>query len=268
VSDPSIAFIGAGNMAHALISGLIDAGRDPQGLHASDPDEGQRNNIRALGVRVFENNNAALEGADIVLLAVKPQAARSVVQALELRHSQLLISICAGVAVRHLREWTQATQPIVRCMPNTPALLRAGITALCANEQVSDAQRSQAQMLLSAVGRVVWVNEEADLDAITAVSGSGPAYFFYLMDAMIDAGVRLGLPADLAATLTVETALGAARMATETKTPPGILRANVTSPGGTTEAALKSLDEAHTHEHVVSALREAALRARTLAEEL
>ena len=262
------AFIGAGNMARALIGGLVEAGQDPATLRASDPVEASRAAADALGVATFEDNNRAIEDADVVVVAVKPQVAQAVVSALTLTPRQLIISICAGVTDGHLRAWTSSAQPVVRCMPNTPALLGAGITALSANEHVDATQASLAEGLLSAVGSAVWVEQEAELDAVTAVSGSGPAYFFYLMEAMIESGKALGLSDALATQLTVDTALGAARMARESGETPAQLRINVTSPGGTTEAALRTLDARDSRAAVVDALTAAAERARELAKEL
>jgi pyrroline-5-carboxylate reductase len=261
------AFIGAGNMARSLISGLVGAGADPADIRAGDPLPAQRDAAAALGVTVTADNAAAVSGADIVVLAVKPQALRGVLSALPIEPGQLLISIAAGVPLRALEAWAPAGTPIVRCMPNTPALLGAGITGLYGNAHVSAAQRRQADALLSAAGATVWVADEALLDAVTAVSGSGPAYFFYLMEAMIDAGEALGLDRATASALTLQTALGAARMACEGGDPPATLRANVTSPGGTTARALSILDAAEVDAAVRRAVMGAAERARELAEE-
>jgi len=167
-----------------------------------------------------------------------------------------------------LDRWTPAGTPIVRCMPNTPSLLGAGITGMFANAAVSEAQREAADAVLSSAGRTLWVEDEDALDAVTGVSGSGPAYFFYLMEAMIDAGVELGLSREAATTLTLETAYGAARMAREGDDPPARLRANVSSPGGTTERAVSILEAAHFRDTVGQAVAGAAQRARELAEDI
>ena len=268
MSDANIAFVGAGNMARALIAGMLDSGRAPADICASDPDPDQRAQTAALGVTCHADNNTAVAEAGIVVLAVKPQVARQVTSGIDFAPGQLLISICAGVPEQQLAEWAQPADAIVRCMPNTPALLRAGITALHAAPAVSDTQKQAAEAILGAVGTAVWVDAERDLDAVTAVSGSGPAYFFYLMEAMIRAGEQMGLSAALAEQLTTATALGAARMALETDTDPATLRVQVTSPGGTTQAALEHLEAQAVAEHVVAALKAARNRAETLSKEL
>lgn len=265
--DPSIAFVGGGNMARSLISGLIGAGRDPARIRVSDPLPAQRELLEELGVVAEESNDAAVSGADVVVLAVKPQVLGTAVKGLSLNADQLLLSIAAGVPTRAITGWSAPDQPIVRAMPNTPALLGAGVTGLYANAAVSAGHRTQAAAILSAVGRIVWVDEEAKLDAVTAVSGSGPAYFFYLMEAMIEAGVGQGLDVETATVLTLETAYGAALMARERTEAPGTLRVNVTSPGGTTEAALEALEAADTAAIVRRALDRAAARSRELAQE-
>jgi pyrroline-5-carboxylate reductase len=268
VNQPLIAFVGAGNMAFSLISGLVAAGRAPERLRASDPVPAQLEPIARLGVTTTTDNAAAVAGADAVVLAVKPQVMASVVSGLDLAPDQLVISIAAGVPIAALERWTSPALAIVRCMPNTPALLGAGMTGLYANARVNAAQREAAAAILAAAGKTLWVPEESLLDAVTAVSGSGPAYFFYLMEAMIEAGEALGLDREAAALLTLETALGAARMAREGSDPPARLRANVTSPGGTTERALSILDAAGTREAIARAVAGAAARAKELAEEL
>ena len=267
LKDPHISFIGGGNMAQCLLRGLINAGRDGDSLTASDPDAGCREAVAGLGANAMERNQDAVDRADVVVLAVKPQALPSVLDGLRMPADRLLVSICAGVPIAGIAAATAADQPIVRTMPNTPALLRAGVTALCASDSVSEAQRGLAEGILAAVGKTVWVEDEALLDAVTAVSGSGPAYFFHLMEAMIEAGRKLGLPDDLAATLTVETALGAALMARQGDAAPGELRRRVTSPGGTTEAALNTLNRRQVHESVIEALGAACGRSRELARE-
>jgi pyrroline-5-carboxylate reductase len=262
-----ITFIGAGNMATSLIRGLIASGHDAAAIRASDPAPEQLRKIAELGIATSGDNNAQLRGADVVILAVKPQVMASVAGGLtELGADQLLVSIAAGVPMSSLAGWTSIEQPIVRCMPNTPALLGAGVTALCANGRVSPAQKELAESVLATAGRTLWVSPEDQLDAVTAVSGSGPAYFFYLMEAMIEAGQALGLSAETAATLTLETARGAALMALEGP-PPAQLRANVTSPGGTTQAALEVLEAADCRGIINAAVAAAADRSRELAIE-
>jgi pyrroline-5-carboxylate reductase len=268
LSNVPIAFIGGGNMARSLISGLIGAGSDADLIIVSDPVASQRALLSELGVRTTASNTDAIEDAGVVVLAVKPQVLGDVLEAtVGIRSEQLLVSIAAGVPVEAMVRRTHADQPVVRCMPNTPALLGAGITALFANESVSDSQRQLAEQILSAAGRTLWVKDESRLDAVTAVSGSGPAYFFYLMEAMIEAGVGQGLDEETATVLTLETAYGAAMMARERSQTPAVLRANVTSPGGTTAAALNILDEAGTGDIIKRALAGAQARSRELAKE-
>jgi pyrroline-5-carboxylate reductase len=263
-----IAFIGAGNMASSLISGLIAQGHSAANIRASDPDAAQLGKLDALGIKTCPTNDEAVAAADLVVLAVKPQVLGTVLEELTtLTAEQLLISIAAGVPVASLQAWTRPDQAVVRCMPNTPALLSAGITALYANTRTTSTQRALAETVLAAAGKTLWVDEESLLDAVTAVSGSGPAYFFYLMEAMVDAGVALGLDAQTAATLTIETAYGAALMAREPGAEPAVLRANVTSPGGTTQRALSILEAADSRGIINAALAGAAERARELAIE-
>lgn len=263
-----ITFIGAGNMARSLINGLLNSGYPGSAITASDPLASQRESLAALGIQALEDNNVACADADIIVLAVKPQVLGAVIGAIStIRPDQLLISIAAGVPVASLSAWTSADQAIVRCMPNTPALMGAGITALYSNEQVSKSQRQLAERILDAAGKTLWVDTEDLLDAVTAVSGSGPAYFFYLMEAMIEAGTRLGLDAATARKLTIETAYGAAVMAREGSENPTTLRQNVTSPGGTTERALSILDAAGVKDTLNAALAGAMSRSQELAEE-
>ncbi len=267
-SDVCLAFIGAGNMANSLIQGLLADGAKPGQFRVADPVEAQRNKLEAQGVPTFTDNNAAVQDADVIVLAVKPQVAGEVMRALTaLRPEQLLVSIAAGIDLRSLTAWTNSAQAIVRCMPNTPALLGAGMSGLFANDNCSDAQRQAAQDVLSAAGKTLWVLEEQALDAVTAVSGSGPAYFFLLMEAMIEAGTALGLDEATAIELTLQTAYGAARMAQESDASPAVLRQNVTSPGGTTAAALEVMQAAGFSTTVKHALDAADRRAAELARE-
>lgn len=267
MQDMTIAFIGAGNMARSLASGLLAAGAGPERVRAADPAPAQRAQFAELGCATFADNEAAVADADVVVLAVKPQVLGAVLSDLRLGPQQLLISIAAGVPLAALQSWSPPGTAIVRCMPNTPALLGAGITGLFANPAVTEAQRARSEAILASAGQTLWVAREDLLDAVTAVSGSGPAYFFYLMEAMIDAGERLGLDRDSATRLTLQTALGAARMACEGSDPPARLRANVTSPGGTTERALSILDGAAVHDAIERAVAGAAQRAAELAKE-
>ena len=263
-----VTFIGAGNMARALLTGLLDSGFPAEHLCASDPDPQQRARMTTLGIPTEADNAPAIANADAIVLAVKPQIMKPVLRSLDtLQSDQLLISIAAGVPIAAIAAVFDRDQPIVRCMPNTPALLRQGVTALVANQQASPAQQQLAGKILGAAGTIHWLAKESALDAVTAVSGSGPAYFFYLLEAMIDAGVALGLSPALARSLATETALGAARMAREGDTEPAELRRNVTSPGGTTERALNVLNAANVNNAMIDAMKQAAARSQELAEE-
>ncbi|MGH8349760.1 MAG: pyrroline-5-carboxylate reductase [Pseudomonas sp.] len=270
MSKTRIAFIGAGNMAASLIGGLRAKGLEAAQIRASDPGEETRTRVSAEhGIETFADNAQAIVGADVVVLAVKPQAMKAVCEALRpsLKPDQLVVSIAAGITCASMNNWLGA-QPIVRCMPNTPALVRQGASGLFATAEVSAEQRQQAQELLSAVGIALWLNEEQQLDAVTAVSGSGPAYFFLLIEAMTAAGVKLGLPADIAAQLTLQTALGAAHMAVSSDVDAAELRRRVTSPAGTTEAAIKSFQAGGFEALVETALGAAAHRSAEMAEQL
>lgn len=263
----TITFIGAGNMAMSLIQGLLQQGVAPTSIRATDPQEDQLQRFAATGITTFTSNDAGIDGADLVVLAVKPQLAARVLTSLALSESQLLVSIAAGISLQSLSAWTSPAQPIVRCMPNTPALVGAGMTALFANAACNSAQQQHAENLLAAAGKVLWVATEQQLDAVTAVSGSGPAYFFYLMEAMIDAGTALGLERTLATQLTLQTAYGAAVMAQQGEDDPATLRHNVTSPGGTTQAALELMSKRELAQTVEAALTAAATRSAELAAE-
>ena len=270
MSKTRIAFIGAGNMAASLIGGLRAKGLEAEQIRASDPGAETRSKVAAEhGIAVFADNAEAIKDAEVVVLAVKPQAMKAVCEAIRpnLKPNQLVVSIAAGITCSSMNNWLGA-QPIVRCMPNTPALLRQGVSGLFATAEVSAEQRQQAEELLSAVGIALWLDEEQQLDAVTAVSGSGPAYFFLLIEAMTAAGVKLGLPADIAAQLTMQTALGAAHMAVASDVDAAELRRRVTSPAGTTEAAIKSFQAGGFEALVEKALGAAAHRSAEMAEQL
>ena len=263
-----LAFIGAGNMASSLIQGLLSNGANARNISVADPMVEQRDKLSELGVNTFADNDDAIAEADAIVLAVKPQVAQPVLSGLGvLTPAQLVVSIAAGINLTSLNNWTDPAQPVVRCMPNTPALLGEGMSALYANPHCSAIQRELAESILSAAGETLWVTEEHQLDAVTAVSGSGPAYFFLLMEAMIDAGAELGLDRATATQLTLQTALGAALMAKQSDDPPSILRQNVTSPGGTTQAALQVMTEQGLAQTIAAALQAANNRASELAEE-
>ncbi|MDZ5604015.1 pyrroline-5-carboxylate reductase [Pseudomonas sp. RP23018S] len=270
MSKTRIAFIGAGNMAASLIGGLRAQGMDAAQIRASDPGADTRTRLQAEhGIEVFEDNAQAVADADVVVLAVKPQVMKAVCQSLapSLGQHQLIVSIAAGITCASLQAWLGEV-PVVRCMPNTPSLLRKGASGLYATEQVSAEQHEQAETLLCAVGTVLWLEQEQQIDAVTAVSGSGPAYFFLLIEAMTAAGEKLGLPRETASQLTLQTALGAAHMAAASEHDAAELRRRVTSPGGTTEAAINSFQNNGFQTLVDQALEAAAQRSAALAEEL
>ncbi len=266
--SPVVAFIGGGNMARSLIGGMIARGADPSRVRVAEPVEALRQSLHAdFGVRGFATAAEAVEGATVWLLAVKPQVMRVVcaeIAATAQDTRPVAISIAAGITSRQLSDWLGGGIAAVRAMPNTPALLGAGITGLFANQQVDATQRDQAARLLDAVGRTVWIEDEVQMDAVTAVSGSGPAYVFLLAEAMQAAGVRQGLPAETARRLANQTLLGAARMLTEMDEPADVLRKQVTSPGGTTQAAIETFEQGGLRELVDRAVTAATLRGREL----
>lgn len=261
-----IAFIGSGNMASALIGGLIADGTAPSDLIASDPDANRRAGLAAsAGIRTLDDNLNAAREADVLVLAVKPQVLKRVVNelrpALERQHP-LVISIVAGIRCTAIEAWCGTTLPLIRAMPNTPAMIQVGASVLYAAAEVSAAQRDSAERILRAVGLVRWVDDEDLMDTVTALSGSGPAYFFLVMEAMEAAATELGLAEDTARLLTLQTALGAARMAIESSEHPAALRAKVTSPGGTTERALQSFEQDGIREvfkHALTAARDRSI---------
>ncbi|MEK9648132.1 MAG: pyrroline-5-carboxylate reductase [Gammaproteobacteria bacterium] len=265
----SIAFIGAGNMASALIDGLLADGWKADQIRASDTDQARLDLLGQKRVITSSDNSAVVSGADAIILAVKPQVIQDVLKPLKesLESSScLLISIAAGITMDNLQSWTHPEQAIVRCMPNTPALVQLGASALFANAQCSDEQRQLANNLLKAVGVVSWLKQESDMAAVTALSGSGPAYFFLLIEAMQEAAIELGLDKKTAELLCQQTALGAARLAQSSDVDVSELRRRVTSPGGTTEAALRQFESDDFNAMVARALAKAAQRSRELAE--
>ncbi|WP_180014362.1 MULTISPECIES: pyrroline-5-carboxylate reductase [Acinetobacter] len=264
----NISFIGGGNMAQALIGGLISQGLPATRITVSDPVEKVRSLLAEKEVNVTDDNIAAIKDADIVLFAVKPQVLAGVLKPLQgLLDGKLVISIVAGAEIATLSALL-GTDRIVRVMPNTPALVQTGAHGLFANEEVSNDDRELASQVLASTGLTIWVNSEAQIDAVTAVSGSGPAYFFYMMESMIRAGKNLGLDEKVATALTLQTALGAAQMAINSSNTPAELRKNVTSPNGTTQAALEVFDRAQISQNIQAALAAAQKRSQELAQEL
>lgn len=264
----NISFIGGGNMAQALIGGLISQGLPATRITVSDPVEKVRSLLAEKEVNVTDDNIAAIKDADIVLFAVKPQVLAGVLKPLQgLLDGKLVISIVAGAEIATLSALL-GTDRIVRVMPNTPALVQTGAHGLFANEEVGNDDRELASQVLASTGLTIWVNSEAQIDAVTAVSGSGPAYFFYMMESMIRAGKNLGLDEKVATALTLQTALGAAQMAITSSNTPAELRKNVTSPNGTTQAALEVFDRAQISQNIQAALAAAQKRSQELAQEL
>lgn len=269
VPAPVIAFIGGGNMARSLIGGLVARGTDPARIHVANPGEGKREALRRdFGVVVFARAEDAVDGAGLWLFSVKPQVLRGVCETLaplaRATHP-LLVSIAAGISCAQLRRWLgDAEARVVRAMPNTPALLGAGVTGLHADAGLPAGLREQAEGVLSAAGKTVWIDDEALMDAVTAVSGSGPAYAFLLAEAMETAARVEGLPADAARALVVQTLLGAARMLAESGEPAGELRRRVTSPGGTTQAAIETFQNGGFEALVADAIHAARVRGAQL----
>jgi len=270
MSNSKIAFIGGGNMARSLIGGLVATGMSNKDISVSEPKADLREKLtKDFGVSALEENASAVMGANVIVLAVKPQILQEVVTPLGNLIAEarpLLISVAAGVTCSSIERWVGSQPALIRVMPNTPALIGAGISALYANSNVSNDQRVLAEKIVTAVGKTVWIEEESLMDAVTAVSGSGPAYFFYVMQSIHDAAVREGLDAETARLLTLETALGAARLAVASTEDPGNLQAQVTSPGGTTEAAIKVLDDAGVRDSLRQAVSAARARGGELAK--
>ncbi|WP_080645600.1 pyrroline-5-carboxylate reductase [Acinetobacter calcoaceticus] len=264
----NICFIGGGNMAQALIGGLISRGLPPTRITVSDPVEQIRQLLQEKEVHVTQDNVAAIQNADVVVLAVKPQVLATVLRPLKgLLSDKLVISIIAGAEIQTISNLIDSDR-IVRVMPNTPALVQTGAHGIYANDVVGASDRELTSQILAATGLTIWVNSEAQIDVVTAVSGSGPAYFFYLMESMIRAGKNLGLDEKVATALTLQTALGAAQMAITSSNTPSELRKNVTSPNGTTQAALEVFDRAQISQNIQSALAAAQKRSQELAQEL
>jgi pyrroline-5-carboxylate reductase len=265
----NIAFLGGGNMANALIGGLVSRGYDARSICVIEISAAARERVAAHGVRVSTAPDAASEKADTLVLAVKPQDARAGLESVASTvKGKLVISICAGLRLAALSRWLGGHRNLVRCMPNTPALVGAGIAGLYALAEVADAERERAERILSAVGEVVWVNDESLLDTVTAVSGSGPAYVFWLIEQLAAFAERAGIGSAEALKLATHTVLGSAKLAAQSGEPPGTLRAKVTSKGGTTEAALKAFAHEQLAERFARALAAATRRGHELGDEL
>ncbi len=272
MNTQTIGFIGGGNMATSLISGLIASGHAPAQIWVSDANPATlQRHADQLRVNVSDSNATVVEASDVVVIAVKPQILREVMQPLAAviqQRQPLLVSVAAGINQHSLSRWLGERVAIVRCMPNTPALVLTGATGLHANANVSDQQKDLAENILRAVGLALWVADESQLDAVTAVSGSGPAYFFLLMEAMEKAAVELGLDEHSARLLIQQTALGAAKIALESAESPTILRERVTSPGGTTQKAIETFQSNGFTELVSKALHAARDRSIEMSKQL
>ncbi len=272
MNTKKIGFIGGGNMASSLINGLITSGHSPSQIWVSDtnPDILQ-SLVASLKINATSNNDDLVQQVDVVVLAVKPQIMRVVAEGLDKRvgsNNKLFVSIAAGISQLSLAQWLGENIAIVRCMPNTPALVLTGATALHANIEVTNEQKDLAENILRAVGISLWVEKESELDAVTAVSGSGPAYYFLLMEAMEEAALELGLSESTARLLIQQTALGAAKIALESDDSPSELRRKVTSPGGTTEQAINTFEDGEFSSLVSKALHAARDRSIEMSKKL
>jgi pyrroline-5-carboxylate reductase len=267
----NITFIGGGNMASALIGGLLPQGFKAESIAVVEIDAGARERlVSAFHVAAHgQIDGSAVDTADVVVLAVKPQQMREVARLLAPHVSrQLVVTIAAGVRLSDLSRWLGDYRKLVRVMPNTPALIRAGISGLYALPEVTPAEREHAQMLLGAVGKTLWCEREDMLDAVTAVSGSGPAYVYYFLEALEAAARELGFSATDARTLSYETFAGAVQLARQSSEEPAALRAKVTSKGGTTERALAHMEATAVKANIVAAVRAADARAKELGDSL
>ena len=271
MNDTILSFIGGGNMAGSLIAGLIADGWNPASIRVSDTDTRQLERLsQRFPIETSSDNGQAVAGADVLVLAVKPQVLEGVAHTIASNVSRvnpLVISIAAGIPEAALRQWLGDKTAIVRCMPNTPAMVQSGATGMYANPLVTDEQRSIAESILRAVGIVVWVDDEAMMDAVTALSGSGPAYIFLFIEALQASARELGLAEETAYLLALQTVFGAAKMALESQEDAATLRQRVTSPGGTTERAINTFQEGGFEKLVSKALYAAAERSRELAKE-
>jgi pyrroline-5-carboxylate reductase len=267
-----VGFIGGGNMAEALFGGLCRSGNDPSQILVCEPDDEKRRRIEAdYGVHVTKDNEALAANCETCVIAVKPQILKDVLRPLASRlerYQPLLISIAAGITLRSLDRWSGDSCAIVRAMPNTPALVGCGATALIANDRVTPSQRDSAEAILAPVGLTTWLEDEHLMDTVTALSGSGPAYFFLVMDVMSRAAQRRGLDASTARRLCVRTALGAAKLAEHSEDTLEALRKNVTSPGGTTERGLNALMDGGLERIFENAIDAAYNRSVELSEQL
>lgn len=264
----TIAFLGGGNMAAALIGGLVAKGTDPRSIAVVEVSPAAREKLGArYPVHISTAPDAVMQRSDVIVLAVKPQDAKAALASITI-HQQLVISIAAGLTLHTLSRWLGGHRKLVRVMPNTPALIGAGIAGLYALPEVSAEEKKKAETILGAVGEAVWVPEERLLDPVTAVSASGPAYVFWFIEQLAATAEKLGISPQVSKKLALHTVLGAAKLAASSNEPPATLRKNVTSKGGTTEAALKVFDEEKLAERFQRAIEAASKRATQLGDEL
>lgn len=264
-----IAFIGGGNMAQALITGLLAKGQSAETLYVVDTDEQKLTEFAKQGIHTFHSDHTAqaIAEVDVAILAVKPQILKDVLLPIQSAWGeQLVISIVAGIGTNSLRAWLGDHVKIVRAMPNTPAMILQGATGLFATEQVNELQQQQAEQILTATGVVIWVNDEQLLHAVTAISGSAPAYFFYLLENMIKTGEQLGLTHEQASILAMQTAIGSANMASQSTDTPAQLRQKVTSPNGTTQSAIQVMDDHRMNDIIQQAMQACVHRSQEISQ--
>ncbi len=267
-NEPNIAFVGAGNMASSIISGLLNSGFPAKHIAASDPNQESLERLQSeYDITTTTDNLAIIHDADVVLLAVKPQVMEVVCESIRsaLNKNVVVISIAAGITCTNLGNWLGEDLALVRCMPNTPAQVGIGASGLYANANVSDLQKQLTEKIISAVGITRWVDTEALIDTVTAVSGSSPAYFFLFIESMIDAATKQGMDQQTARDLAIQTALGAAKLAQESEDDIVELRRKVTSPKGTTERAIEVFEKQHLRDTVADAMQACVKRAQELA---
>lgn len=271
-TSPTISFIGAGNMASAIIGGMLDSGFKAANIWVSAPDDNHLQSIRKqFGVSVTTDNRYCAEQADMVVLAVKPQVMASVcsdIAPVVQNTRPLMVSIAAGLEASTLDEWLGGGLPLVRVMPNTPSLVGKGAAGLYANDQVKEKQKTMVESVFTSIGSALWVDDESLLHAVTALSGSGPAYFFLMLEALEEAATDAGIAGETARALAIQTMAGAAEMAGRSEHDPGQLKRNVMSPGGTTEQAIQTFEEGGLRDLVKKAYSAAYKRSGEMAKEL
>ena len=272
LDNKKISFIGGGNMAQALISGLVSCGVKPSLITVADPSSEAREQLAAKGLNTVDptaDAKAAVIDADIVVLAVKPQVMKAVVSSFsDILDKQLVISVAAGLSTELLSDMLGGYDNIVRAMPNTPAMIQMGATGLYGTDNISAEQKQLATAVMEASGLVMWVDNEEQMHAVTAVSGSAPAYMFYFIEAMVDGAVALGLDKEQASALAMQTMLGAAKMAMGSEDAPSELRRKVTSPNGTTQAAVESMQANDIGGQIGEAMQACYDRSQALSEEM